>query len=186
MSNKLVNCKACNQEIGKGVKKCPNCGTDQRNFFGKHKIITGILVIVVLVIIGSALGKGGDKTTSTSAPATTANTAKQEQPKPAPLVVTADKLVEDLKNNALSANENYNGKYVELTGQLSNIDSSGKYFSLSPINDDFSLTSIMCYITEEQKATVAKFTNKQKVTVIGTITDIGEVMGYTLKVESIK
>lgn len=31
--SKLVSCKACEQEIAKGVKKCPNCGKDQRNFF---------------------------------------------------------------------------------------------------------------------------------------------------------
>lgn len=32
MAGKLVPCKACGQEIAKGVKKCPNCGKDQRNF----------------------------------------------------------------------------------------------------------------------------------------------------------
>lgn len=45
----MVNCKACGKEIAKGVKKCPHCGKDQRNFFMRHKIITGILVIVLLV-----------------------------------------------------------------------------------------------------------------------------------------
>ncbi|AXV63765.1 DUF4352 domain-containing protein, partial [Bacillus subtilis] len=43
MSGKLTHCKACGQEIAKGVKKCPNCGKDQRNFFMRHKIITIIL-----------------------------------------------------------------------------------------------------------------------------------------------
>lgn len=33
---------------------------------------------------------------------------------------------------------------------------------------------------------VSKFTDGQEVTVIGTISDIGEVMGYTLDVETIK
>lgn len=62
--DKLVNCKACGKEIAKGVKKCPHCGKDQRSFFGKHKIVTGILVIVILIILGTALG--GNKGTSTS------------------------------------------------------------------------------------------------------------------------
>lgn len=51
-----VRCKACNQEIDKGVKKCPHCGKDQRNFFTKHKILTAVLAILLLGVIGSALG----------------------------------------------------------------------------------------------------------------------------------
>jgi len=181
----LVNCKACGKEIGKGVKKCVHCGTDQRNFFGKHKIITGILVILVLGGIGSALGDQ-DKASTTSAPVASSQAPAAKQPKADPMVVTADKLVEDLKANALNASETYKGKYVEVTGELSNIDSGGKYFSIAPMDGSFTMTNIMCNITQEQKSTVSKFTTKQKVTVVGTMTDVGEVFGYTLKVESIK
>jgi len=186
----LVNCKACGKEIGKGVNKCINCGTDQRNFFGKHKIITGILVILVLGGIGSALGDK-DKASTASAPVVSAPTSTQapaatQQPKAPPMIVTADKLVEDLKANALNASETYKGRYVEVTGQLSTIDSGGKYFSIDPMDGSFTMTNVMCNITQEQKSAVSKFTSKQKVTVVGTMTDVGEVMGYTIKVESIK
>ena len=63
---KMTTCKACDKEIAKGVKKCPDCGKDQRNFFGRHKIISGILLIIVLAIIGSACGGNSSKSTSTS------------------------------------------------------------------------------------------------------------------------
>lgn len=184
-------CKECGKEISSGAKKCPSCGKDQRNWFAQHKIITAILIIIVLGAIGSMSGGGSSKSTATSnqSTANTANTTtptKQDQPKAAPMVVTVDKLVEDLKNNALNASNTYKGKYVEVTGQLSTIDSGGKYFSLAPMNGDFSLTNVLCNITQEQKDTVSKFTSKQKVIVTGTITDVGEVMGYTLKVETIK
>lgn len=56
----MVNCKACGKEIAKGVKKCPHCGKDQRNFFMKHKILSGILILVLIGTIGGALG-GGDE-----------------------------------------------------------------------------------------------------------------------------
>ncbi|MDD3840628.1 MAG: zinc ribbon domain-containing protein [Clostridia bacterium] len=59
----MVNCKACGKEIAKGVKKCPHCGKDQRNFFMKHKIITGILVIVLLAALSGVIG-GDDKPSS--------------------------------------------------------------------------------------------------------------------------
>jgi hypothetical protein len=54
------------------------------------------------------------------------------------------------------------------------------------MNNEFAIIGVQCYITEEQKAAVSKFTKGQNVTAVGTITDVGEVMGYSLKVESIK
>ena len=43
-------CKVCGKEIAK-APKCIHCGADQRNFW-RHKILTGILVILVFIIIG--------------------------------------------------------------------------------------------------------------------------------------
>ena len=57
----LVSCKACSKEIAKGVKKCPNCGKDQRNWFMRHKVLSFIGVIVLFIVVGSMLG-GGDET----------------------------------------------------------------------------------------------------------------------------
>lgn len=56
--SQLVNCKACGKEIAKGVKKCPNCGKDQRNFFMKHKIITIVLALIIIGAIGAAANGG--------------------------------------------------------------------------------------------------------------------------------
>jgi hypothetical protein len=73
MTNKqLTSCKACGKEIAKGVKKCPHCGKDQRSFFGRHKILSFIGTLILLGIIGSALGGGSEETAdggSTTAPA---------------------------------------------------------------------------------------------------------------------
>ncbi len=53
--SKLVECKACNKEIAKGVKKCPSCGKDQRNWFMRHKIMTLIGGIIILAIFSVLL-----------------------------------------------------------------------------------------------------------------------------------
>lgn len=53
MNKKLTNCKACGKELAKGVKKCIECGKDQRNFFMRHKILTGFLVLFIIGFIGS-------------------------------------------------------------------------------------------------------------------------------------
>ncbi|KMY41145.1 hypothetical protein AC621_15590 [Bacillus sp. FJAT-27445] len=77
MAGKLVPCKACGQEIAKGVKKCPNCGKDQRNFFMRHKIITFILAVVVIIIIGNMMGGGGgSEATSKTSSSSKAETEK--------------------------------------------------------------------------------------------------------------
>ena len=71
----LVKCKACEKEIAKGVKKCVNCGADQRNWAGRHKFLTGLAVIVVLAVVSSAMSSGGKTTTTTTAnPSTTTTT----------------------------------------------------------------------------------------------------------------
>ena len=76
MENKnLVKCKACGADIARGVKKCPHCGKDQRNFFGRHKIITSLGIIIVLIIIITAVSSGGNDTTPASS---ISNSNKQE------------------------------------------------------------------------------------------------------------
>jgi len=54
----MTECKACGGDIAKGVKKCPHCGKDQRNFFMRHKIITGFLVLMILGSIVSIPDEG--------------------------------------------------------------------------------------------------------------------------------
>ena len=48
--SKLINCKACGNQIAKGTKCCPNCGKDNRSFCAKHKLLT---VLLAMFIIGS-------------------------------------------------------------------------------------------------------------------------------------
>ena len=52
----MKKCKSCQSEIDNQAKKCPHCQTDQRNWFSKHKIITGILIILLLIAINPNKG----------------------------------------------------------------------------------------------------------------------------------
>lgn len=81
VNNKLGNCKTCGKEIAKGVKKCPHFGKDQRSFFGRHKILSLIGILILFGIVGSALGGGEEevsKADGTSA-TTVAAPAKEEK-----------------------------------------------------------------------------------------------------------
>lgn len=75
--NNMIRCKACGGEIAKGVKKCIHCGKDQRNFFMRHKILTGILVIIIIAAIG-AMG-GNDKPSSGGTKDVSKTTEQQEE-----------------------------------------------------------------------------------------------------------
>ena len=57
--SKLVRCKACGNEVAKGVKKCPNCGKDNRSFVARHKVLSAIAILVVLGGVGGAMSEGG-------------------------------------------------------------------------------------------------------------------------------
>lgn len=59
----MKKCKSCQSEIDDKAKKCPKCQADQRNWFIKHKILTGILVIILIAVISSM---GGNKQSTTS------------------------------------------------------------------------------------------------------------------------
>ena len=56
--SKLVNCKACGEKVAKGVKKCPNCGKDNRSFVARHKVLSAIAVLVILGGVGGAMSEG--------------------------------------------------------------------------------------------------------------------------------
>jgi hypothetical protein len=176
----LVRCKACGNEIAKGVKKCPHCGKDQRNWFMRHKILSFIGAIILLIALSNALGGGGDVENTTTKTEDTAEEVKE------PMVVTVDELMKTLDENALKASKTYKDQYVKVKGKLSNIDSSGNYFTLDPLSEQYTILNVQCYIEEEHLDTVMEFSAGQEVTVVGTITDVGEVIGYSLKVESIE
>lgn len=57
MSQKLVKCKACGEEIAKSAKTCPHCGAKNK----KHTALGIVLIVIgVLVVIG-VIGGNSDK-----------------------------------------------------------------------------------------------------------------------------
>ena len=94
--------------------------------------------------------------------------------------------MDDLNGNALKAAEKYKDQYVELTGRLNVIDSSGKYISIVPTDDEFAIIGVQCYIkTEEQKAAVMEMSIGDTLVVKGKIKDVGEVLGYSLDIDEV-
>lgn len=103
------------------------------------------------------------------------------------IICTASDLVNDLKNNAAKAKQKYLDHNVEVTGRISDIHSKGKSISIEPADDPYSFTSITCFTkTSELKKKVIELNKGDTVTIRGKCTLVGEVLGYSITVESIK
>lgn len=102
------------------------------------------------------------------------------------MTVSAGTMIDDLESNALKAETTYKGQYVTVTGYVSNIDAQGKYFSVDGGPDTFTFTGVQAFITPEQKARVADFSTGDQVTFTGEVTKVGEIMGYSMDVDSIQ
>ena len=171
-------CKHCKMEIPTGAKVCPHCRKKQG---GKLKwVAVGILIIVAI----GAVSGGSDKET----PSSNTNVTKENAPTPTPIeyiTCTVNDMMQELSDNAMGASDKYKDNYLEITGRLAVIDSDGKYISLYP-DDQFALTGVQCYIkNDEQKSAVAKMKKDDIITLRGKCKNVGEVIGYTLDIDSI-
>ena len=141
----------------------------------------GFIGLVVLVaIFGSGSGDNNSPTGSTS----TTTTQQQQAPKNYTEVDVAV-MMSDLENNAMAAQKKYKGKDVKVTGKLGTIDSDGNYISIQP-DDQFAVRGVHCTVNKKDKAQedyVMNLKKDQWVTAYGTITDVGELMAYTMKVD---
>lgn len=152
---------------------------------GKLKWV--VLAVVAIGVIG-AVGGNSDSSTSTSSTSTKAESAK-EADTPAPIEYTSvsvNDMMSQLDDNALGASDKYKGQYLEITGRLGTIDSSGKYISLYP-DDEYAIIGVQCQIkNDEQRSKVASMAKGDTVTLKGKCTTVGEVLGYSVDIEEIE
>ena len=98
--------------------------------------------------------------------------------------VSVQEMVDALESNALKAKENYEGQYLEITGYLNNIDSSGGYITLYA--DEYSFTGVQCFAKNDSvKGQIANMSIGDTVTLRGKCTDVGEILGYSVDIDSI-
>lgn len=102
-------------------------------------------------------------------------------------IVDTNTLLDELENNALKAEKTYQDLYLEITGELSVIDSDGEYISLDRTDDEISFLDITCNVTnEEQLNKILEMSIGDKIIVKGKITDIGEILGYILEIHDLQ
>lgn len=185
MTEKLTKCKSCGTEIAKVAKMCPHCGRKNKKPF-YMRVWFWVLIIIVVAFVGS--NKSGDTNTATNIETTTnaETSANGVQEDIEYVKYDVSTMVDDLESNALNAKTKYDKQYVEITGELSNIDSSGSYINISSTKSDFSLITVQCYIkNDEQLSKISQMSKGDIITVKGKIKSVGEVLGYGLDITEI-
>lgn len=163
---KMTTCAACGKEIAANAKACPACGAKHKKpIYKRWWFIVLIVFVIIMLLLSGEEAPDLDSIEYTK--------------------YTVDELEAILDENAAKAAE-LNGQYIELTGELTVIDSSGEYIGLYALDDVFDFEGVMCYITnDEQLAQVKEFKAGDKITVRGKITDVGEIFGFTIDMTEI-
>ena len=192
---KMVTCKHCGAEIAAGAKTCPQCGGKNKKPFYKNPLIIALIVVAIIAVAASVGGndpsnsnQGNNNTISNNSDGNTStnNTSESNSPEITYTAYEVSELMSDLHTNAMKASDKYDHQYVELTGRLAVIDSDGKYIGLFQTDDDYALIGVTSYIkSDEQKAVIKECDIGDILIVKGKITDVGEIMGYTLNIDEI-
>lgn len=187
---KTVKCNECDAEISGSAKACPKCGAKVKKPLYKRPWFIILMVILVLGVIGSASGGSSSQSSSntvSAASSTSAPPAPTSTPEPIEYqTCTADQMMNDLSSNAMKATQSYKDQYLEVSGTLKVIDSDGKYISVFSSSDPYAFVGVQCYFTDDaQKETVMEMSIGDPIVVRGKVTDVGEVFGYSMKLDSI-
>lgn len=194
---KTVICSKCGNTVNSDAIYCMNCGCAIPH--KKKKSKTGIIIVVVVLLFIMIIGNSNENNSTQEETHTntevvekkieieeTKNNEKSIQEEKEEIQYTTssvDDMMNLLNDNALKAQETYKGNYLEITGELRVIDSSGKYISLYAINDPYALTGVRCEIqNEEQKKQVMNMSKGDIVTLKGKCISVGEVLGYSLDI----
>ncbi|MBO6178147.1 MAG: hypothetical protein IKN12_13275 [Selenomonadaceae bacterium] len=145
-------------------------------------VVVGIFVL--LGVLGALFGNNDKSGTSTSSKTQVKQEQKQEQKPKQYQAVSVSELMQELEGNAMAASKKYKGKDLKVTGTVEVMDSEGNYIVLH--GDKYSIVGVHCTINKKDKAQedfIMNIKKGQTVSASGTISDVGEIMGYTLKVD---
>ena len=132
------------KEIDAKASKCPHCQADQRNWFVKHKIMTGFLVIIVffvfIIAVGSGKNSGSTSTTNSNSSSGNSNTPAVQTAKVGATVNDGDlaftvQTVDTAQTIGNSfTQKTAQGQYVILTVKIQNNGKDTKTINASDFN----------------------------------------------------
>lgn len=167
-------CPKCQEDIQLSARKCKHCGADLRNWFVRHKIITGILVLFVIGLIGSAMDKGGGTKPTQSQSSTSSSTQTSNTPAPAPkpaeptvIKITAVQLYSEYEANEVAADNAYKGKTLEISGKIDNISKDVWDNPYITLKTQAMFGSVQCSLKDSEQDKAATLKKGQSTVVRG-------------------
>lgn len=190
MKSKMINCASCGAEIASSARACPQCGAKVKHPITKKWWFWALAAVVVIAIVGSTAGGSNDKpqTEKPSPSQTEQPTDMEPTGKVEYTHYQVTELFDALEANAMKAQSDFKDQYVEIEGYLSVIDSNGSYIGVgaAPDNYTYILQNVQCYIKNDtQKQQLMEMSTDSPITVRGKITAVGEVMGFSMNIDSI-
>ena len=100
--------------------------------------------------------------------------------------VTVGEMTKVLGENEMRAQKMYAGRWFQITGYLGNMDSEGEYFTLESNSARVFSTDVQCQIPSDKREKITdklvEMNKGDKIRVKGKVTDMGEIMGYTVSI----
>lgn len=125
---------------------------------------TGLLVIILFIAVVASIGTSTETTGGG-----TSGAAADSGPQIA-YTLTADELAAAYNANEISADKQYKGRLISITGTAGDISKDildDPYVILEP--SDWAMPSIQCYLANGQDAAATGITKGQPITIVGTV-----------------
>ncbi|WP_312282037.1 OB-fold protein [Oscillibacter sp.] len=160
MSSKTAKCKSCGAEIAKNAKACPRCGAKNAyiNPINAAAAIFFLIFFSVLVL----------KLAGSASPSPTEKVLQKPE-----LTVSSISLWKAYSDNKVSADETYNGKWIAVSGKISDITqdvvSKNPCVSIDS-GDGLNLYPIECFFSGESESDndiLASLEDGQDITIVG-------------------
>ncbi len=159
----------------------------KKNWFAKHKIITILIVLFVLGSIVSAINGNNNVVKNNPANNNLVNNTQETEKNIQYTRYEISDMTNDLKSNAMKAQNKYLNQYVEFSGKLDVIDSDGQYVSVRSYDDEYGFDSIHCSLkNNDQRNKIININKGDNITIKGKVKTVGELLGYHVDIIEIK
>lgn len=188
----MIICKHCGQPISDKSKICPFCGGNVKIPFYDKTWFHILLVLIIFAGIDYIIRNPDPKPMVYRTPVVeSAGASSQssvdsgeetdEQETAEYSSESLSKMIDMVEDYPIKAEEEYTGKYIQVSGYLDTVDSDGKYFTIVSDPDDFTLLDNIHW-NMDKGSDVYNFIKDAKkgsyITVCGEITDVGETIYY--------
>lgn len=188
----MIICKHCGQPISDKSKICPFCGGNVKIPFYDKTWFHILLVLIIFAGIDYVIRNPDpepmvyrtpvvESAGASSQSSVDSGEETDEQETAEYSSESLSKMIDMVEDYPIKAEEEYTGKYIQVSGYLDTVDSDGKYFTIVSDPDDFTLLDNIHW-SMDKGSDVYNFIKDAKkgsyITVCGEITDVGETIYY--------